>query len=380
MNDVLKILILEDVNDDVGLVQYTLKKTGLQFDLHQVDTREEFTQSLHDYQPDVILSDHSLPAFNSIEAMKICKQLKLPVPFILVTGSVSEEFAVTCLKEGADDYVLKSNLTRLPLAIDNALRQRKYLADQKKSEITLRNQYAALVKINQEMDSFIYSVSHNIRAPLASVMGLLSLVSDEDKKRDSYFVEYFNMMARSVDKLDETIKEILEYSQNARSELKVEEINIREVVSASLDRMQYIEGFNDVKQSVSITQTESFYSDRYRLMIIFSNLISNSIRYRDTNKNECALTINVTVQEGVAEFAVEDNGIGIESEFLPRIWDMFFRATIKSDGAGLGLYIARETVHKLGGEISITSTANQGTRCVMKFPVVLTGKMNTPTD
>lgn len=371
MNDVLKILILEDVNDDVGLVNYTLKRTGLQFDLHQVDTREEFTQALHDYKPDVILSDHSLPKFNSIEAMKICTQLKLPVPFILVTGSVSEEFAVTCLKQGADDYVLKSNLTRLPMAIDNALRQRRYLSDQKKSETTLRTQYDALVKINQEMDSFIYSVSHNIRSPLASVMGLLSLVSDEDRKRDSYFKEYFDMMVLSVNKLDDTIKEILEYSHNARGELKIEEVDMREIISESLDRMHYLEGFDHVRQLVSVTQAEPFYCDSYRMTIIFSNLISNSIRYRDTNKIECKLNITATIQDGIAEFVVEDNGIGIDPEYLPRVWDMFYRATIKSDGAGLGLYIARETVHKLGGEISITSTPGEGTRCVMKFPVAL---------
>src|SRR5688572_14634182 len=141
MEENLKILILEDVLDDVGLVRHTLKKSGLLFELMQVDTREEFTNAIHDFQPDVILSDHSLPKFNSIEALKICNQLKLSSPFILVTGSVSEEFAVTCLKQGADDYVLKSNLTRLPLAIDNALRQRKYIHQQRKSENELREQY-----------------------------------------------------------------------------------------------------------------------------------------------------------------------------------------------------------------------------------------------
>src|ERR1044071_1038843 len=125
MESTLKILILEDVEDDVELIKRTLRKAGLEFEARQEDTREGFLRALHDYHADVILSDHSLPQFDSVEALSLSKEHASQVPFILVTGAVSEEFAVTCLKEGADDYVLKSNLARLPNAISNALKQRE---------------------------------------------------------------------------------------------------------------------------------------------------------------------------------------------------------------------------------------------------------------
>ena len=123
---VLKILMLEDLQDDVGLIERTLRKEGMAFSSKRVDSEEEFTLCLQHFQPDVILSDHALPQFNSLEALKICRKHAVNVPFILVTGTVSEEFAVSCLKQGADDYVLKSNMVRLPSAIHNALKQRHH--------------------------------------------------------------------------------------------------------------------------------------------------------------------------------------------------------------------------------------------------------------
>ena len=110
METPLKILILEDVRADVALMERALKKEGLAFTSKHVDKRDEFIDALRQFTPDVVLSDLSLPQFNSTEALKICKGQDRKIPFILVTGSVSEEFAVDSLKEGADDYVLKSNL------------------------------------------------------------------------------------------------------------------------------------------------------------------------------------------------------------------------------------------------------------------------------
>src|SRR5687768_10704181 len=99
----LKILMLEDSRDDAGLIERTLRKDQIDFVTERVDTREDFNHSLQNFQPDVILSDHGMPTFNSIEALKICMKERRFAPFILVTGTVSEEFAATCLKLGADD-------------------------------------------------------------------------------------------------------------------------------------------------------------------------------------------------------------------------------------------------------------------------------------
>lgn len=133
----MKILVLEDSLDDVNLIDRELNRAGMFFSLFVVSEREEFRKAVYNFKPDVILSDHSLPSFNSIEALKIFKvaqsKLNLPTPFILVTGAVSEEFAVECIKAGADDYILKDSLKRLPNSIHNAVEKGRIEAERRRA-------------------------------------------------------------------------------------------------------------------------------------------------------------------------------------------------------------------------------------------------------
>lgn len=368
MEKELKILMLEDLQDDVGLIERTLNKQGIQFVSKRVDTRDEFVDALNSFDPDVILSDHALPQFNSLEALNICKNQNLDVPFILVTGTVSEEFAVSCLKQGADDYVLKSNLVRLPSAIQNALKQRHHEHKRKKAEKALRKQNEELVKINKELDSFVYSVSHNLRAPLMSVLGLLNLVQVENSKSDPNLTGYFAMMQQSIHKLDDTLKEILDYSRNARSELNIEPVDVQRMIEDSFERMKYMEGSDQIKKSVTVSATAQLYSDPYRLSVIINNLVSNAIKYRDVKRDQSIIDIEAAVSEANLTFNFRDNGIGISSDYISKIFDMFFRATDRSEGAGLGLYIVKETVEKLHGEITVDSVIGEGTTFRIVIP------------
>jgi CheY-like chemotaxis protein len=120
---VLKILWVEDLEDDIMFAERQLKKGGIQFVTRGVMTRQEFTVAISEFHPDVILSDQNLPQFNCSEAFKIYKEHHLNIPFILVTGMVSED--VSSLNLGVDDYVLKSDLSRLSSAILNAIRERE---------------------------------------------------------------------------------------------------------------------------------------------------------------------------------------------------------------------------------------------------------------
>ncbi len=117
----LRIIHIEDVQSDAELVDRTLKRSGIAFEKIVVDTRADYVKALGEFNADIILSDHSLPAFNSLEALNILKQSDTDIPFILITSTVSEEFAVNVMKEGASDYVLKDRLQRLPSAIINAI-------------------------------------------------------------------------------------------------------------------------------------------------------------------------------------------------------------------------------------------------------------------
>ncbi len=360
--------MLEDLQDDVGLIERALRKEGLSFEGRRVDGEEAFIEALAWFQPDVILSDHALPQFNSLEALSICRKEAPNIPFILVTGAVSEEFAVNCLKQGADDYVLKSNMVRLPAAIQNALRQRHDVLKRKKAERTLRKQNEELVKINKELDNFVYSVSHNLRAPLMSVLGLINLVQLEFKDNDGAVGEYFQMMQHSIHRLDDTLKEILDYSRNARSPLNREQVDITRMVEGTFTRLEYMEDATRVSKSVEVRGAVPFFTDAYRLSVIINNLVSNAIKYRDLQKDRHILEVKVNVTEKELELTFSDNGIGISKEYLPRIFDMFFRATERSEGAGLGLYIVRETVDKLRGSMAVQSELGQGSEFKITLP------------
>ena len=368
MEKEIKILMLEDMEEDAGLIDEVLQAEKIVFSRVRVDTREEFTDALKKFRPDVVLSDHSLPSFNSIEALKICHENGLNVPFILVTGTVSEEFAVNCLKRGADDYVLKSNLTRLPMAIRYALRRRRQENARKGKEEILRRQNLELTKINQELDSFVYSVSHNLRSPLHSVLGLVNIALMDDDKSNEMVNRYFEMIRKNAARLDTTLQQNLIYSRNARSEVNFSEVDLEQLIRQCFAEFKYLEGNREIKKEIDIRKQAPLYSDSYRLYTILSNLISNAIKYLDETKDQSLIQIVATITPASAIINVRDNGIGIHPDYLPKIFNMFFRATEKKEGDGLGLYIVKEMLERLHATVSITSTLGEATDFTLTIP------------
>ncbi|MBL7858441.1 MAG: PAS domain S-box protein [Cyclobacteriaceae bacterium] len=134
-----KILHLEDQSSDAFLVERILNRANIESELKLVSSREDYILALEEFVPELILSDHNLPAFDSIEALKILRKSNLKIPFILVTGTVSEEFAVEAMLAGADDYILKDRLQRLPVAIQRVLEKYRLAQEKIKSDTLLRN-------------------------------------------------------------------------------------------------------------------------------------------------------------------------------------------------------------------------------------------------
>jgi signal transduction histidine kinase len=369
MKKTLKILMLEDLAEDAGLISHALKKEKIIFVSERVDTEDEFVEALNRFNPDVILSDHALPQFSSEEALKICIEKGLNIPFILVTGAVSEEFAVNCLRQGADDYVLKGNLSRLPSAILNSLKQKALEIDRLNAEESLRSQNMELMKINTELDRFVYSASHDLRAPLKSVLGLVKLAQNDLQNNEfSYFTQYLLMMEQSVHKLDETIKDIIDYSRNTRTEVESERVDLNNLLMELTDKLKYMEGFENMEKKISVDESIPLFSDLIRLSIIFNNLISNSIKYRNIYLEKSFFSIDIKVFPEKAVIVVEDNGIGIGDKYIDKIFNMFYRATEKSEGSGLGLYIVKEALDKLKGSIKVDSKINKGTTFRIEIP------------
>jgi signal transduction histidine kinase len=361
----LKILMLEDSGDDINLIERVLRKNNLSFVSKHVDTRDQFTDSIRSFQPDVILSDHGLPQFNSMEALKISMKERSFVPFIIVTGTMSDEFAISCLQEGADDYILKSNLSRLPAAIVRAVKERKLEKLKREARHALRRQNAELMKVNKELDNFVYSVSHNLRGPLASVLGLLSIAKLENTEQQLDPIH--SMMDASIRKLDETLKEILDFSRNARSEIHSEEVLWDLIIEKILARFEYLPNYKSLNITWDVQASIPFYSDRHRLRAILINLLSNAIAFVHRER-ESVITVEIHTSEKAASLTIRDNGIGIPEENISRVFDMFYRGTEVSQGAGLGLYITKEIVKKLNGDIQISSVPVKETTVTVTIP------------
>lgn len=145
----LKILLLEDDHDDAWLISESLKKQNFEFELTVVGTKKMYLKELIESPPEIILSDHYLPTFNSTEALDMLNDLMLNIPFILVTGTISEESAVKSMKNGASDYILKDRLQRLPAAILSVLQKFRSDILQKEAELKIKEnekKYAALIQ------------------------------------------------------------------------------------------------------------------------------------------------------------------------------------------------------------------------------------------
>lgn len=366
--ETIKILILEDIPDDVEIIEHVLKQSGLRYEIFQADSKKSFVYGMNEFKPDIILSDHSLPQFNSLNAYKICLDQNLNIPFILVTGAVSEEFAVSCLKHGIDDYILKSNLSRLPIAISNALNQRamKQNEIQTLKELTIQNK--KILKINQELDSFIYSISHSLRGPISTVGGLLNLIELDKTNTNPYITELHTMMGICINRLNNTIEQMVNQTKNARIEIDVLEIDIEKLVQQTITNFSNLSSFNLIEIQVDCACSRLFYSDLFRIEVILNSILSNAIKYFDVTKQKPTIRIQAEVQKNFLVIEFIDNGIGIDEKNMPFIFDMFYRGTEKSDGAGLGLYLVKEFTEKLKGSVSIQSTQHIGTTVKVTLP------------
>lgn len=236
----------------------------------------------------------------------------------------------------------------------------------KNYQINLENKNSELIKANSELDRFVYSASHDMRAPLTSMMGLILLTKEEMDNVD--MSTRLDMMYTTVKKLDDFIHKILDYSRNIRVDLEHNEINWEELIDEICENMKFMNADEKCHFTQSIEQTSKFYTDKHRLLIVLNNLFSNALKYQDTAKSEIEVKLNIVSDDQKAIITLQDNGIGIAPEHQDKVFDMFFRASSISTGSGLGLYIARETIEKLFGNISFTSIPGVGTTFKVKIP------------
>jgi signal transduction histidine kinase len=225
-----------------------------------------------------------------------------------------------------------------------------------------------LKKSNKELDSFVYSVSHDLRAPLSSMLGVVGLC--EMAPMDPFMQKNVTLLKSSIKKLDGFIMDILDYSRNSRLEVDRQEIHFNDLLTDISNNLKFM-GTDDQRKvdiRTTIRNGVIFYSDKTRIGIILNNLISNSIRYQNPQAPDPYVEINVQVSDSAADILVKDNGIGIDRENHIKIFNMFYRVSTKSVGSGLGLYIVKEAVEKLQGAIELKSEPGKGSEFSIRLP------------
>ncbi len=235
----------------------------------------------------------------------------------------------------------------------------RVMSDAGALEKRLSQQNKELEQANRELDRFVYSVSHDLSAPLKSIMGLVNISRLEKEEKQLRF--YIDNIESSVHKLENFINEILDYSRNERQEVILEDINLSELCGDILDNLKYQENFNKISIDLNGVKDKVIHTDKMRLKIILNNLLSNAIKFQRSDNTNPYIQVRLNTTSDKHILDVEDNGEGIKPDVKEKIFEMFFRGTQRSKGSGLGLYIAQEATEKIQGKITVNSEFGRGT-------------------
>jgi PAS domain S-box-containing protein len=240
------------------------------------------------------------------------------------------------------------------------------ISERKANQKALLDRNEDLQKINTELDRFVYCASHDLRAPISSLLGLIE-VARLEKNMDN-LPKLLDMQQKSLLRLDRFIKDIVDHSRNTRQTLEAEPTDFQRLVEATLEQLQFMENVARIRKVIHVSQVKPFFTSVTRLDIVLNNLISNAIKYADLRKEDPFLEVTITSDGPTATIRVADNGQGIPDDAQPRVFEMFFRASANGSGSGLGLYIVREAIQKLGGTINLRSTYGRGTEFIVSIP------------
>jgi PAS domain S-box-containing protein len=234
-------------------------------------------------------------------------------------------------------------------------------------ELDLKKYIKELKKNNADLEKFIYRASHDLRGPVASIIGVTSLFKDEIK--DEKALKYFDFVKECAQNLDEVLKNMLHLQILFKDKPKATEINFSKLIEGVLGSFNYYEGFSETEFIISDASAKNFYSQEKMLFSIFQNLIHNSVKFKKLNSTErpvVKITIKNTPEETIIE--IEDNGMGIKKDHQSKIFEMFYRANSTHRGSGLGLYFVKQMLNHLEGDVTVWSKEKQGSLFRIALP------------
>ncbi|MEO8172554.1 MAG: hybrid sensor histidine kinase/response regulator, partial [Sediminibacterium sp.] len=309
----------------------------------------------------VILADQRMPKTTGVEFFNIVRKAHPNPVRILLTGYTDLESLIDAINKGEIFRYLKKPWDEMELmtAIQNA-----YELYQTRKQ--LREKIEELQKANDELNRFVYSTSHDLRSPLANILGILNLAKLQQPDAGSDSGNYFGMIESCVNKMDVFIHKTIEYYKGIRLDDVNEDIDFNKIITDSIElcNMQNPQIVFDVH----VDQQSEFSCDGFRLSLILNNLISNAVKYQRVDETNPKVKLTATINEKEAVIQIEDNGVGIIEEHLNKIFQIFFRSTDFKNGLGIGLYIVKEALTRIGGDISVKSEFGKGTAFTLLVP------------
>ncbi len=360
MNDV-KILYVDDEKENLNSFKAGFRRN------YQVSTAlsaEEAIEVLSREAIHVIISDQRMPKTSGVELFKQIKDLYPDPVRILLTGYSDINILADAVNQGHIFRYLTKPWSELELetCISNAYDY--YLA---KTE--LKTKIGELQKANDNLNRFIYSISHELRAPVASALGIINLTKLEGLfETKSSCSEYWHMMEECCIRLDRNLSSMLHYYKANRQMITTEEIDFKSLVEKLISlHKTALQVSNEIRVTINVAQPVKFVGDAFRIEIILSNFISNALKYQNPEENNKTVAIAVTVNEEQAIIRIRDNGVGILPEDKKNIFEQFYRNN-NQQGIGLGLFIANEALSKLSGTILLESEINKGSTFTINIP------------
>lgn len=344
MNEFLKILHLEDMDADAELVARELKKGGIKGEIRRAENKEQFVRALVEFEPDLILSDHSLPSFDSEEALSIVNQTRLNIPFILITATVSEEYAVNIMKQGASDYILKDRMQRLPTAIRAVMEKFETEAELAR-QLLLQQKLVAETNIRAQ-EKVRNEIGRELHDNINQILAAAKLYADSALK---YEMPSSERLLKTQLNLSHAIAEIRRLSHT--------------LVAPSIGDVALVQIVNDMIEDVHLTTPlkvnftvrnykEAVLDKDTKLTIyrIIQEQISNILKH----SGAANATIQLSILPHFIRLIVADDGNGIDSN--------------KKTG-GIGLQNMKNRIEYYDGTLKISSKSGQGCSLEVNIPI-----------
>lgn len=353
----IRILYIDDEINNLHAFKANFRR---KYEIYTASNTLEARKTLQSIPLHIIIADQRMPGATGVEFFNSIKE-NYPDPVrILLTGYTDIEALVDAINKGQiyrfirkpwDDFELQNTISNA-YEIFNTRKE-------------LERKMEELEKANDELSRFIYSASHDLRSPLMSVLGIINLSKLDHSITDPN--GYVAMIEASVLKLDRFVQKIIEYYKNNRIQVEYEPIDFNVLIRESIEFAKHQN--NAIHFEVEVEQRADFYGDIFRISLILNNLISNAVKYQKPENELQIVKLKVNANNHKAVIHIEDNGIGILSEHLNNIFKMFFRSrTNNMPGTGIGLYIVKEALDRIGGDITVNSVYEKGTTFIITIP------------